>query len=94
MILATRDGQDVLYQSFASGEIASTQPYIPHNVFLRENTVAHTVKTGSDQTEDWHAALDLDAATKALSEEAAMEKVRESSNTKGLDPRYVPYMNM
>ncbi|MEO0502693.1 MAG: cupin domain-containing protein [Pseudomonadota bacterium] len=94
LILATRDGQHVLYQSFAPGEAVSTQPYVSHNVFLREDTVVHTVKTGSDQTNDWHADLDLDAETKALSEEAAMGKVQESSKTKELDPRYVPYVNM
>jgi hypothetical protein len=67
---------------------------VPHNVYLREDAIIHTVKTGDGQAPDWYSDADLDAETKALSEEDAMQRVRESSGDKELDPRYVPYVNM
>ena len=55
---------------FGRGEICTTEPNIPHNVYLYGNTVVHTVKHGDGVgAADWHSSPLLDAKTRHLNEQ-------------------------
>jgi hypothetical protein len=52
-----------------AGDVFTTTPLTPHNVYLPGNAVLHTVKHGSSPDEvDWHASPELDTMTKGLDE--------------------------
>jgi mannose-6-phosphate isomerase-like protein (cupin superfamily) len=52
-----------------SGDVFTTTPLTPHNVYMPGNAVLHTVKHGSSTDEvDWHASPELDYLTKGLDE--------------------------
>jgi mannose-6-phosphate isomerase-like protein (cupin superfamily) len=54
---------------FGPGEICTTEPKVPHNVYLYRNTVIHTVKHGDEgSVADWHAEPSLDEKTRHLNE--------------------------
>jgi len=54
---------------FGPGEICTTEPNIPHNVYLYGNTVIHTVKHGDGASDtDWYPNPILDQKTRHLSE--------------------------
>jgi hypothetical protein len=54
---------------FGPNEICTTEPNIPHNVYLYRNTVIHTVKHGgAGSATDWHPDPSLDEKTRHLNE--------------------------
>lgn len=54
---------------FGPHEICTTEPNIPHNVYLYGNTVIHSVKHGDGASDtDWHSNPILDEKTLHLNE--------------------------
>jgi hypothetical protein len=54
---------------FGSNEICTTEPNIPHNVYLYPDAVIHTVKHGdAGSATDWHSDPSLDEKTLHLNE--------------------------
>jgi len=54
---------------FGPNEMCTTEPNIPHNVYLYSNTVIHTVKHGDGASDtDWYSNPMLDAKTLHLNE--------------------------
>lgn len=54
---------------FSQDEIVTTQPNVPHNVYMFPNAITHTVKHGEDGSiEDWIAYPELDVLTIHLAE--------------------------
>lgn len=51
------------------GDILTTHPKIPHNVFMPANTKVHTIKIAQGNTKnDWHGCADLDEMIELLDE--------------------------
>ena len=67
-----REGAALLRALFP-GDWAVTVPGVSHNECLARGTVVHTVKFGDCSHPDWIAGPELDALTKPLSFEAALE---------------------
>jgi len=54
---------------FGPNEVCTTEPNVPHNVYLYPRTVIHTVKHGEQgRVVDWHADPSLDQQTRHLNE--------------------------
>jgi hypothetical protein len=54
---------------FGPDEICTTEPNVPHNVYLYRDTVIHTVKHGDEgSVADWHADPSLDEKVDHLNE--------------------------
>jgi len=54
---------------FGPNEICTTEPNVPHNVYLYRDTVIHTVKHGVEgSAADWHADPSLDKMVHHLNE--------------------------
>lgn len=50
------------------GDVYTTKPLIPHNVYMSSDAILHTVKHGhSTDDPDWHPSAELDARTRSLS---------------------------
>lgn len=94
MILATQDAGKSFYECFRAGDSVSTEPFVPHNVYLRPGSIIHTIKHGGDGKPDWHGFPDLDGETKALSEFDAMKKVAETNKAGEIDSRYASYTSI
>ena len=94
MILASSIDGETIYEHFTAGQMISTEPYISHNVYLREGTQIHTIKLAEEIGPDWHADPVLDSETKSLSEEEAMKKVQAKPQDDELDPRYASYISV
>lgn len=62
-----RDGQPLL-AVYWPNEVVTTQPLVPHNVYLPANAVIHTIKHGSADAKDWNENPNLTVACLALSE--------------------------
>lgn len=51
-------------------DIFTTQPMIPHNIYMSAGAIVHTVKHGQLlESKDWFASPELDDLTKNLSED-------------------------
>jgi hypothetical protein len=58
-----------------AGDVFTTTPLTPHNLYMAGNAVMHTVKHGSVANGvDWHASPELDSLTKGLSESDVLSK--------------------
>jgi mannose-6-phosphate isomerase-like protein (cupin superfamily) len=82
MVLAELDSRsnEIILTRLDSGGMVTTEPYRKHNVYLPAGTVIHVVKHGSVSGEaDWHAAPDLDAVTKGLSEAQLLDRAKRRS---------------
>jgi len=70
MALAELTDGGLRIRLFGPNEICTTEPNIPHNVYLYGNTVIHTVKHGDGAGDtDWHPDPILDEKTRHLNEE-------------------------
>jgi hypothetical protein len=67
-----KPGKAPLFRICEAGEVFTTTPGVPHNVYLPKGAVIHTVKHGDVIPDDWFACLELDEATKPLTEEAIL----------------------
>lgn len=94
MILACKKDKTTDYQCFKAGVVVSIAPYVPHNVYLQRGSIIHTVKLFDENGEDWIDHSELDAETKALSEEGAMQKARQHNQIGDIDPRYASYVSI
>lgn len=94
MIFCSKENGETTYQSLVTGEVIATEPYIPHNVFLQENSIIHTIKCTSGAEPDWYPDPELDAESKALSEEEAMRKVQSEKSIARIDGRFDSYINL
>lgn len=69
MALAEWIKENLRIRLFGPSEIVTTEPYVPHNVYLFANAVIHTVKHGDEgEVADWHADSSLDEKTTQLLE--------------------------
>lgn len=67
---------ELVWHPLNPGDVFTTQPDIPHNMYLPAGAILHTVKHGDGGSgSDWHAAPELDARTKGLSEEEILRMV-------------------
>jgi hypothetical protein len=56
-------------RAFGPGSIFTTEPMVPHNVYMFRDSVIHTVKHGlGGLTGDWHSAPSLDQKIQGLGE--------------------------
>jgi mannose-6-phosphate isomerase-like protein (cupin superfamily) len=60
----------VVWHMLAPGDVCTTRPLVPHNLYLPAGAATHTVKHGRGQPDDWHPCPELDALVKPLSEDA------------------------
>jgi len=69
MALAELIADALRIRLFGPGEICTTEPNIPHNVYLYGHTVIHTVKHGDGAGDtDWYPNPNLDEKTLHLNE--------------------------
>jgi len=91
MALATlRDGH-LAVECFAEGDVVTTRPHEPHNVYLPADAVIHTVKHGKTEAKDWHPAPELDQLTRNLGQEQVLALSHPAGQT--IDPRYGAYVD-
>lgn len=54
-------------RTFDAGEVFTTEPGVPHNIYMFGNSIIHTVKHGPEgQVIDWHEVPSLDEQTLSL----------------------------
>lgn len=75
------------------GDVLTTHPLEPHNVYLPGNAVIHTVKHGSSKGHDWNEAPQLTTRCLALAEKDLHEIARSSASQKQ-DERFVAYVEL
>lgn len=69
LLIELVDG-NLVWNTLNPGDVYTTRPYVPHNIYLPADAILHTVKHGeAGDGPDWHPAPELDAQTKGLSEE-------------------------
>ena len=59
IVLALRQSEQLTFRSLGPNDSFMLPPGLPHNVYLSEGSVLHTVKYGSADA-DWEAAPELD----------------------------------
>jgi len=75
-----RDTQAV-WQILTPGEVRSTVPPVPHNVYLPAGAVIHTVKHGTGGSADWHPHGLLDQLTIHLTEADILSRTNQDDNS-------------
>jgi hypothetical protein len=84
--LAESVADRVIIRVFRAGQMFTTEPMVPHNIFMFRESIIHTVKHGSDgQVSDWHPVPSLDQRTAHLSETEILRFVGPVTG-KGIDP--------
>ncbi len=73
VVMAEYREPEVVFTAMCEGDIFKTTPGIAHNEILAPGTVIHTVKYGSCTKADWIPCPELDALTKGLTLEEAVE---------------------
>lgn len=58
----------VVWHILQVGDVVTTVPYVPHNVYLPADAVLHCVKHGNGGSSDWHPHEELDKLTVHLTE--------------------------
>lgn len=94
MILVSKTPDGTEYKILKSGDVVSTEPLVPHNVYLSPGSKIHTVKHGGDGQPDWHPFPELDEETKSLTEVEAMNKAVNNGRTAEIDARYASYVSI
>ena len=59
IVIALRQAEQLTFRRLGPDESFMLPPGLPHNVYLSEGSVLHTVKYGSADA-DWEAAPELD----------------------------------
>jgi mannose-6-phosphate isomerase-like protein (cupin superfamily) len=82
----------VRWRILRPGDVHTTRPGVPHNVYMSAHAVTHVVKYGGDgQLSDWFADPGLDSLTKHLSEaEILAAPGRDGAVSERSVPRTVP----
>lgn len=93
MALASLRNGNIEIERFAPGEVVTTKLYEPHNVYLPESAVIHTVKHGHATDRDWWPVPDLDGRTQNLTEAEILARC-QSAKAGQLDPRFGSYINV
>jgi mannose-6-phosphate isomerase-like protein (cupin superfamily) len=74
MVLAECIDDRLRIRVITAGGIVTTQPHVPHNVYMFPRAIIHTVKHGEEgETNDWIAEPSLDAKTRDLTEADILE---------------------
>ena len=60
--------EKLVLRKIETGEMFTTKPGVPHNMYLPKNSVIHCVKHGDCSVNDWIASPVLDKLTKSLTE--------------------------
>lgn len=94
MALATlRDGKLTL-EHFSESGIVTTQPEVPHNVYLPGNAVIHTVKHGTAVGKDWNEHTELDQLTTTLTERQILALEGASPVVADIETRFKSYVDV
>lgn len=94
MCMASWKHNALVLEKFDKGDIISSEPLIPHNAYLPEGAVIHTVKHGENEQDDWYAFPDLDRFTSVLSEEDILVKAVTPQTDNDFDERFPAYVNI
>ena len=68
----------LLMKILMPGEVATSPPNTPHNVYVAAGAIFHTIKHGQSVGADWTAVPELDELTVHLSEADVLEKARSA----------------
>jgi len=69
------DGE-LVWHVLRPGDIRTTRPLVPHNLYLPAGAATHTVKHGLGEPDDWHPSAELDAAVKSMAEDEILNEGR------------------
>ncbi|MCL2228656.1 MAG: hypothetical protein FWC00_02375 [Firmicutes bacterium] len=62
--IAELENENVAFNKVCQGEIYSTRPNVPHNLYMSQGTVLHCVKHGNLSVNDWNPCPALDELIK------------------------------
>jgi hypothetical protein len=72
---------EAVWAVITAGEVYTTRPHIPHNVYMPANAILHTVKHGEVAGQpDWYESADLDAVTKTVTEAEVIQRGKHSQH--------------
>jgi len=95
MALASLCNDELVIDKYDAGEVITTERLVPHNVYLPDNAVIHTVKHGNGaEKNDWHPCDKLDKLTKSLTELDINSLARACKRVDNLDARFNPYIDV
>lgn len=92
MALVSLRGDDLVFQKLAKDAVATTEPLVPHNVYLPASAVIHTVKHGETGETDWEQFEKLDALTCHLNEDQILSRLSTENSASAVDERYSSYI--
>lgn len=95
MALASlRNGKRCL-ERFNENDIVTTDPEIPHNVYLPANAVIHTVKHGYASGKDWHESPGLDELVLPLKGDTqVLAAIENTVEVASVEVRYKSYVDV
>lgn len=94
LVLATLRQGRVTLERVVEGQVVSTEPGVPHNVYLPAGSVVHTVKHGKSDVRDWLPHPMLDTMTHGLQESDLVEIAQCGSSKDVPDARFGPYVDI
>lgn len=94
MAFASWKNNTLSLNKYEQGDMVTTEPMVPHNVYLPSGSVIHTVKHGEIEEGDWYGHEGLDNLTKSLSESEVLQQVMPEQKQLPYDERFPAYVNI
>lgn len=95
MALASLRNGRLRIERFNENDIVTTQPELPHNVYLPANAVIHTVKYGYARGKDWHESPGLDELVLPLKGDTqVLAAIENTMEVAGVEVRYKSYIDV
>lgn len=66
VLVAQYINNEVKIKKYSEGQVFTTEPNVPHNIYMYPHTVSHTIKFGKSDEYDWESFELLDEKIKEM----------------------------
>jgi hypothetical protein len=94
MALASLNDEKLIIELYTKSQIVTTQQMVPHNVYLPDKAVIHTVKHGEAKQKDWEQCPELDKRTEHLTEKDILDAIKGKPEAAIIDQRFSSYVDV